>query len=60
MSYSLWDRKESDTTERLSTALGYSVDLEHETPILWPVDVKNQLIEKTLMLGNVEGRRRRG
>ena len=27
--------------------------------ILWPPDVKNWLIEKTLMLGKVEGRRRR-
>ena len=33
---------------------------EAETPILWPPDVKNQLLEKTLMLGKIEGRRRRG
>ena len=31
-----------------------------EAPILWPPDVKSQLLEKTLMLGNIEGRRRRG
>ena len=35
-------------------------DAESETPILWPLDVKNLLIEKTLMLGKTEGRRRRG
>ena len=35
-------------------------DVEAETPILWPPDVKNWLIEKTLMLGKIEGRRRRG
>ena len=35
-------------------------DAESETPILWPPDVKNWLIEKTLMLGKIEGRRRRG
>ena len=35
-------------------------DGETEAPILWPPDVKNWLIEKTLMLGKIEGRRRRG
>ena len=35
-------------------------DAEAETPILWPPDVKNWLIGKTLMLGNIEGGRRRG
>ena len=33
---------------------------EAEAPILWPPDAKNQLIRKTLMLGKIEGRRRRG
>ena len=33
---------------------------ETEAPILWPPDVKSQLIgKKTLMLGKIEGRRRR-
>ena len=31
-----------------------------ETPILWPRDVKSWLFRKTLMLGKIEGRRRRG
>ena len=35
-------------------------DVEAETPILWPSDAKNDLFEKTLMLGKIEGRRRRG
>ena len=35
-------------------------DAEAETPILWPPDVKNSLTGKTLMLGKIEGRRRRG
>ena len=35
-------------------------DAEAETPILWLPDVKNQLTEKTLMLGKIEGRWRRG
>ena len=34
-------------------------DAEAETPILWPPHSKNSL-EKTLMLGKTEGRRRRG
>ena len=35
-------------------------DAEAENPILWPPDAKNWLIEKTLMLGKIEGRWRRG
>ena len=33
---------------------------ETETPILWPPDEKNWFIRKTLMLGKIEGGRRRG
>ena len=33
---------------------------EAEVPILWPPDAKSRLIAKTLMLGKIEGRRRRG
>ena len=29
-------------------------------PILWPPDMKTDSSEKTLMLGKIEGRRRRG
>ena len=35
-------------------------DAEPEAPILWPLDGKNRLTEKTLMLGKIEGRRKRG
>ena len=35
-------------------------DVEAETPILWLPDVENDSFEKTLMLGKIEGRRRRG
>ena len=36
-------------------------DAEAETPILWPPHANSWLIlEKTLMLGKIEGRRRRG
>ena len=36
------------------------INFEAETLILWPLDVKSLLIQKTLMLGKIEGRRRRG
>ena len=35
-------------------------DAEAEAVILWPSDVKSQPIGKTLMLGKIEGKRRRG
>ena len=35
-------------------------DVEAETPVLWPPDAKSWLIWKTLMLGKIEGRRKRG
>ena len=31
-----------------------------ETPILWPPDARTDSLEKTLMLGKIEGRRRKG
>ena len=34
-------------------------DAKAETPILWPPDVKTYSFEKTLMLGKIEGRRKR-
>ena len=33
-------------------------DAEAETPILWPPDRRTDSLEKTLMLGKIEGRRR--
>ena len=35
-------------------------DVEAETPILWPLMRRADSLEKTLMLGKKEGRRRRG
>ena len=35
-------------------------DAEAETPVLWPPDAKVDSLEKTLMLGWIGGRRRRG
>ena len=47
----------------LKEILKFSIFIERtdvETPILWPPDAKNWLIGKTLMLGKIEGGRRRG
>ena len=35
-------------------------DVEAETPVLWPSDQRTDSLEKTLRLGKIEGRRRRG
>ena len=35
-------------------------DAKTETPVLWPPHAKNDSLEKTLMLGGIGGRRRRG
>ena len=35
-------------------------DAKAETPILWPPLRRDDSLEKTLMLGGIEGRRRRG
>ena len=35
-------------------------DVEAETPVLWPLMQRADSFEKTLMLGKIEGRRRRG
>ena len=43
----------------LQAVLGRT-DAKAETSIHWLPDVKNWLLEKTLMLGKIEGRRRRG
>ena len=36
------------------------IDVEAEALMLWPLDVKSDSLEKTLILGKIEGRRRRG
>ena len=36
------------------------IDIEDETPVFWPRDARADSFEKTLMLGKIEGRSRRG
>ena len=33
-------------------------DVETETPILWPPDANTNSLEKTMMLGKIEGKKR--
>ena len=35
-------------------------DAKAETPVLWPIDVNTDSLEKTLMLGRIEDKQRRG
>ena len=35
-------------------------DAKAETPVLWPPHAKSDSLEKTLMLGGIGGKRRRG
>ena len=46
--------------ENQSSVFTVRADAEAEAPILWLPDVKNYSLEKTLILGKIEGRRRRG
>ena len=56
-----WTARRSNQSILKEISSEYSVDAEAESPILWPPpDEKNWLFEKTLMLGKIEGRRRRG
>ena len=36
------------------------IEAEAEVPILWPPDVKTELLKKTLMLWKIEGRKKSG
>ena len=60
---SFWDCKEIQPVHPKgdqSWIFNGSTHAEAETPTPWPPDVKNWLIKKTLMLGKIESRRRRG
>ena len=56
-----WDCKEIKpvSPKGLRIFIGRT-DAEAKAPILWPLDVKSRIIGKSLMLGKIEGRRRRG
>ena len=56
-----WTARKSNQSILKETSPKYSLegDSEAETPILCPPDVKTYSSEKTLMLGKIEGRRKR-
>ena len=39
---------------------GPRTDAEAKAPIIWPPDVRADSLDKTLMLGKIKGKRRRG
>ena len=53
-------RSNQSTLKEISPEYSLEGHAEAEAPILWPPDEKNQLTGKTLTLGKIEGRRRRG
>ena len=44
----------------ISVPLWKGTDAEAEAPILWPPDERTDSSEKTLMLGKIDSRKRRG
>ena len=55
-----WTVRRSNQSILKEINLEHSLDAEAETPILWPPDQIADLLEKILMLGKIDGRRRRG
>ena len=58
-----WTTRRSNQSVLKEINLEYSLkktDAEAETAILWPPYAKCQLIGKTLMVGKIEGKRKRG
>ena len=58
-----WTARRSNQSIQKEISPEYSLEgliAEAETPIFWPPDVKNGLIGKDLILGKIEGGRRRG
>ena len=49
-----------ETLRKSLLNIHWKTEAEAEAPILWPPDAKNNSLEKTLMLGKIEVRRRRG
>ena len=58
--YLLWGAPKSLQTVTAAMKLKVIGRTDAEAPTLWPPDAKSRLTGKTLMLGNSEGRRRRG
>ena len=58
-----WTARRSNQVILKEISPDYSLEglmLKLKLPIFWPPDAKSDSLEKTLMLGKIEGRRRRG
>ena len=58
-----WDSKEIkqvNPKRNQSLILIGRTDAEAEAPVLWSLDAKSRSLEKTLMLGKIENKRKRG
>ena len=55
-----WTARRSNQSILKENNLEYSTDAEAEAPILGRLMQRADSLEKTLMLGKIEGRRRRG
>ena len=57
-----WTARRSNQSVLKEINLEYSLEgfAETEATILWPLDVKHDSLEKTLMLGKIEGKSRGG
>ena len=55
-----WTPRRSNQSILKEISPDYSLDAEAETPILWPLNGKDWLIWKDLILGKIEGRKKRG
>jgi len=58
-----WTAGRSNQSILKATRPEYSLEgliLKLKLPVLWPPDARTDSFEKTLMLGRIEGRRRRG
>ena len=53
-------RSKQSTLKEINTEYSLEGLMEAETPKLWPPDAKTDSLEKTLVLGKIEGGRRRG
>ena len=57
-----WTTRRSNESIVMEISLEYSLEglMLAETPIFWPMMRRTDSLEKTIMLGSIEGRRRRG
>ena len=54
-----WSRSNQSVLRKSTLNIHWGTDAEVEAPMLWPPDAKRWLIGKDLMLGKIEGKRRR-